>query len=262
MADGMNGPGYSVTPAPTAGRDDPKEGPKRGQRDGVIEAVLNAGLSFWRDLDGVAYATVPAQDGCGPQRHRVQSRRFALLVRDLYGQANLRTVGSQGLVIPGSVSDTAMKEVSTALEAIALRGAEREAEVRVCRWQGAVWLDLGGPTWRLVRVDAAGWRVMDSGDPPLIRPEGLRALPIPKTGHRVRQGAGQLTRVAERGTGPARGFHAAGGVASGGAAPDRPLFSAGAGWRAGQRQVNGVPRATAIDRPVQGRPSSAAPQRR
>ncbi len=155
------------------------EGAKKAQRDRLLEAVLGAGVAFWQDADGTAYATVPASGGTGQQRYRVRSRRFALVVRDLYGQANQRQVGSHGLVIPGSVSDTALAETLPALEAIALRGPVWEPDVRACRWQGAVWLDLGGPDWRLVRVAPGGWRVVDGADVPLVRPDGLRALPVP-----------------------------------------------------------------------------------
>ena len=85
-------------------------------------------------------------------------------------------------MIPGSVSDTTWAETLPALEAIALIGPMHEPEVRTCRWNGAVWLDLGGADWRLVHVDASGWRVVDGADVPLIRSDGMRALPVPVRG--------------------------------------------------------------------------------
>lgn len=165
--------------------DGANEGAKFAQRDRVLEAVLGAGVSFWQDTDGVAYATVPAGNGRGQQRYRVKSGRFKLVVRALYARANPRSVGGLGLVIPGSISDTAMNEAVPALEALALDGPVLEPDVRACRWQGAVWLDLGCPAWRLVRVDAHGWRVVDGADVPLIRPNGLRALPEPERADRT-----------------------------------------------------------------------------
>lgn len=74
----------------------------------------------------------------------------------------------------------ALAETLSTLEAIAFRAQVREPEVRVCTWQGAIWIDLGGEDWRLVRVDANGWSVVDSADLPLIRPNGIRALPLPE----------------------------------------------------------------------------------
>jgi hypothetical protein len=38
----------------------------------------------------------------------------------------------------------------------------------------AIWIDLGDPSWRLVRVDASGWCLVDKADVPLIRPNGMR----------------------------------------------------------------------------------------
>lgn len=187
MADGDVGKSIveNVLGKPSAGKPDgdgPGEGAKKAQRDRLLEAVLGAGVAFWQDADGIAYATIPAGEGMGQQRYRVRSRRFALMVRDLYGRANQRQVGGMGLVIPGSVSDTALAETLPALEAIALRGPVWEPDVRACRWQGAVWLDLGGPDWRLVRVRAGSWQMVDGADLPLVRPDGLRSLPVPTPG--------------------------------------------------------------------------------
>lgn len=160
----------------------PNEGAKTAQRDRLLEAVLGAKVAFWRDADGTAYATLPASDTSGQQRYAVRSRRFALVVRALYGRANQRSIGGRGLVIPGSVSDTALAEALPALEAVALDGPVCEPDVRACRWEGAVWLDLGGPDWKLVRVRPGAWQVVDGADLPLIRPDGLRALPVPVRG--------------------------------------------------------------------------------
>ena len=176
--------------------DGPGDGVRKAQRDRLLEAVLGAKVAFWQDADGTAYATVPASGDTGQQRYRIRSRRFALVVRDLYGQANQRQVGGMGLVIPGSISDTALAETLPALEAIALRGPVWEPDVRACHWQGAVWLDLGGPDWRLVRVDAAGWRVVPGADVPLLRPDGMRALPVPVV---VAPGKRQATLATLRG---------------------------------------------------------------
>ena len=173
----------------------PNEGAKTAQRDRLLEAVLGAGLTFWRDPDGTAYATLPACDTSGQQRYAVRSRRFALVVRALYGRANQRSVGGRGLVIPGSVSDTALAEALPALEAVALDGPVCEPDVRACRWQGAVWLDLGGPDWRLVRVRPGAWQVVDGADLPLIRPDGLRALPVPASGPDRDDTLGKLRRL-------------------------------------------------------------------
>ena len=89
MADGSITPGvgYTIKDSVDADAD---EAPKKAQRERLLEAVLRAGVAFWQDADGTAYATVPASGSMGQQRYRVRSRRFALVVRDFYGRAHQR----------------------------------------------------------------------------------------------------------------------------------------------------------------------------
>lgn len=173
MADGDAGKvKFTLEPAGAAA----DEGKRQAQRDRIIEAVLAAGVGFWRDADGNAFARVKLPGG-GLARYRVRSRAFALVVRALYGDVNPRAVGAT--TIPGSVSDTAMQEALPALEAVAFGQPVLEPEVRVAGFAGAVWLDLGRECWRAVRIDAQGWKVVDRTDAPLIRPDGMRPLPEP-----------------------------------------------------------------------------------
>lgn len=187
--------GLRVVEDDTSG-DAPGEGAKTAQRDRILEAVLRAGLNFWRDEDGEAYANVPASNTSGQQRYRVRSPRFALLVRSLYGQANPRQIGAaMGRVIPGTVSETALAETLLALQAIAQSGLVLEPSVRTCRWQSEVWLDLGGPDWKLVQVQPGKWQVVAGADLPLIRPDGLRELPAPVRLHTAANRNATLTKL-------------------------------------------------------------------
>ena len=179
MADGMDtATGFTVVDGAGIPASEPENRRGPPQRDKVLEVVLAADLTFWRDADGAAYATIPEKDGCGPQRHAVRSSLFRLLLRALYGAARQRTVG--GRQVPGSISDTAMAEVLPALEAMALGGRVAAPAVRSCQdRKGAVWLDLGRKDWSVVRIAGDGWRVLDGADAPLVRPAALRALPVP-----------------------------------------------------------------------------------
>ncbi len=73
-----------------------------------------------------------------------------------------------------------MAEALPALEAMGFDGPIRSPAVRVMRYEGAVWLDLGAPCWRVLRIASDGWRVVEAADVPLIRPDGMRGLPIPQ----------------------------------------------------------------------------------
>ena len=167
--------GMSIVTAP----DDDKRGPP--QRDRIVAAVVTAGVTFWCDNDGHAFASMPIREHV--ERHRVRSRRFALMVRTLYGAANPSANKQLGVagILPGSVSDSAMAEAMPQFEAMALANPiGRDTDVRVIRDAGAVWLDLGDAAWTTIRIAPDGWRIVERATVPLIRPDGLRALPMPE----------------------------------------------------------------------------------
>ncbi|MBL6080215.1 hypothetical protein JMJ56_19540 [Belnapia sp. T18] len=162
----------------------------------IIAAVLDAGVTFWRDPRGTAYATVPREGRT--ERYPVRWTAFKNIVRLIYGDANPVTVkGKAGETVrPGAVSDHSLSEALGAFDAFALRGDEREPRPRLCRTaDGAVWLDLGCPDWALVRVTPEGWQVIDGADVPLIRPAGLGALPVPQRAAGAQDGLHRLLNV-------------------------------------------------------------------
>jgi hypothetical protein len=166
---------YTITDQQAAVDSDDNGKRRAPQRDRIVEVLLAAGVTFWRDRDGYAFATVRRQELI--ERHRVESRRFKLLIRSIYGAA-FPTMSSRGS-IPGGVSDSALAEAIQTFEAMALAGDIREPNVRVMHEQGAVWLDLCNEDWQLIRVTGEGWHPISAADIPLIRPDGLRGLPNP-----------------------------------------------------------------------------------
>ncbi|MGY4802856.1 hypothetical protein [Teichococcus aerofrigidensis] len=163
---------------------DKKERPRRdgNARDDAIEALLDLGATFWRDARGDAYATVPQDDRL--LRFSVRGRDFKNLLRLVYGDRHpVLSEGTGRPPRPGAIPDQALSEAIGACEAMALRGEVRDPRPRVCRTpNGVVWLDLGDETWRLVKITAEGWEVVDRADVPLIRPGGLMPLPVPQRG--------------------------------------------------------------------------------
>src|SRR5690606_19744759 len=144
----------------------------------------------WRDRRGDAYATVPRAGRL--ERYPVRSREFRNLVQLIYGDAN-PVSGPNGKLRPGSAPAQALSEALSTFEAMALRSETRDPRPRLCRGpDGAVWLDLGAADWRLVRITADGWRLVDQADVPLIRSPGLLALPVPS---RSANALGDLARL-------------------------------------------------------------------
>ena len=176
MPDGNKGFTVSTTAIGTPSDDHDRQ----PQREKIIDAVMAAGMTFWRDRDGIAYATV-ILDATIPNgavaHYRMRGRRFGLTVRRIYGLAN--PVHGQRGTRPGAVSDSAMGEAIPALEALALAGPACQPAVRLAENCGAVWIDLGDDTHHAIRVTSAGWTVETRAEAPLIRPDGLRSLPIP-----------------------------------------------------------------------------------
>ncbi len=173
--------GFTVKDEPPPGSAAGEKQEKVPQREKIIEAVADAGVQFWCDPDGHAFATVPCEDPepDGPIMHlRVRGRRFALICRRLYGEAN--PVNGPYGSRPGSVSDSAMGEAVPAFEAMALAtNVVNEPGVRLIESRGSIWIDLRDETFRAIRVTAEGWTIEKQANAPLVRPDGLRALPVP-----------------------------------------------------------------------------------
>jgi hypothetical protein len=63
-----------------------------------------------------------------------------------------------------------------------INAREEPVFVRVAGDADRIFLDLGDPSWRVVRIDATGWCVISSPPVRFRRPAGLKALPIPERG--------------------------------------------------------------------------------
>jgi hypothetical protein len=168
-------PPAPIPPTPGARRSSCQKAPP--QRELIIEAVQNAGVIFWRDADGNAYATAPI--GGTLRRYRLRSRAFGLLVRSIFGRAN-PAASRNGSTRPGSVSESALAEAIGAFNAMAMEGDIMEPAVRVLRSAESIILDLGDDAWRAVVVTEAGWQMVEKTSAPLIRPDGMRPLPVPQ----------------------------------------------------------------------------------
>jgi hypothetical protein len=83
------------------------------------------------------------------------------------------------------------QSIQEALDVIAAKayfdGCEDQVFLRVAERQGSLWIDLGDRAWRAVEVTAYGWRVSDK---PLVRfrrSPGMRELPVPTKGGKLKE---------------------------------------------------------------------------
>jgi len=135
----------------------------------VLEVIEDRIDTF--TADGTVYASVRV-DG-----HRetwpVDSQRFEGWVCQEFWTTAKTTVGS-----------TALKEAVQVIQAQArFGGREERVHVRLAKGTDcAIYVDLGDPEWRAVKVTPAGWEVVSEPPVHFVRKHGMLALPAPQHG--------------------------------------------------------------------------------
>jgi hypothetical protein len=127
---------------------------------------------LFHSLDGRAYATLVI--GEHVETWPVPSKRFRGWLASAYYEATRKPAPTQ-----------AMAEALALAEARALAADGLTISLRVAEAGGCVYLDLGDDRWRVVEVDAHGWRVLDRAPVRFRRAAGMLALPEPVRGGRV-----------------------------------------------------------------------------
>lgn len=134
-----------------------------------VLARLAGEPELWHDQFGVALATFEL-DG-----RRVNSRVDGQLFRDWLRMAYEDETGSAmppgREMVNGCIEQTSSRARS--------RGRRQESFVRVGWGGNARWLDLGREEWQAVRIDAAGWEVVENPPVKFTRGDGDVSLPVP-----------------------------------------------------------------------------------
>ena len=103
---------------------------------------------------------------------KLRGREFKTWLRRQFYQATATAIGSQ-----------ALEDALGVLEGKGLfEGPEITTHVRIAGDDSIVYLDLGDDTWRVVRISAAGWEIMEDSPVRFRRPPGMLALPMPVSG--------------------------------------------------------------------------------
>src|SRR5262245_55179460 len=93
---------------------------------------------------------------------------------------------SAGVADEGAPNSDALQSALNVLEAKAhFDSPERPVHVRVGGLCDRLYLDLCDEHWRVVEIDATGWRVIDNPPVRLRRAAGMQALPMPVAGGSV-----------------------------------------------------------------------------
>lgn len=141
-------------------------------------------LELSHTADGEPYATL-TRDG-HRETHAMRTRAMRDYARHRYYTQHRRPLRGESL-----------KEAFEVLEARArYEGAEHPVWLRVAERDGALYLDLGDPTWRAVEVTAEGWRIV--AEPPVRFRRAATTLALPEPArHGSLEPLRRLVRVAD-----------------------------------------------------------------
>jgi hypothetical protein len=168
-----------IAPRPRPdGADGSKSTSSGGERQKLTQAEVLLSLAaadeHWHATDGRAYATVRVEENG-------QVREESLPVR---GKDYRQWLGRRFFQETGkAISVGTLQDVLGVLEARArYEGREREVFCRVGQGAGRLYIDLCDRRWRVVEVDAGGWRVLDASPVRFRRARGMLPLPLPERG--------------------------------------------------------------------------------
>jgi hypothetical protein len=132
---------------------------------------LATSAELFHSNDGNGYAEIKIG---GERTHRetyaINSRDFKRwLTREYYRRTT------------SAPSSNAMATALLTIEAKAqFDGPEREVFLRAAGHDGKFYLDLCDADWRVLEIDAQGWRLVANPPVRFIRRKGMKALPLPK----------------------------------------------------------------------------------
>jgi hypothetical protein len=146
----------------------------------LVELVDDAGVELFHDADGEAFARFPVIEGDADEvDHREVSRLRARLFRRWLSRQYYMAAGKA----PGS---QALEDALGVLEGRAIfDGEQHDVHVRVAEVDGRIYIDLCDTHWRVVEVDARGWRVLKESPVVFYRAKAMLPLPVPVRGGSV-----------------------------------------------------------------------------
>jgi hypothetical protein len=134
---------------------------------------LAADVELFCEPDGKGektYATVPVNGHY--ETYRINSSEFRLWLTNRFYSLYEEAVSSQP-----------MQDAINALTAKAYcEGARHKVFNRIGELNGKLYYDLGDELWRVVEIEASGWRILDKSPVKFIRPSSYKAQVIPVRG--------------------------------------------------------------------------------
>ena len=150
---------------------------KTSQADRLVSLVLSRVASLWATDEGREFCTLNRE---GHQENlRLRSSSFRSFASHLFYQAEDKAVGAQGL-----------HDSIQTLCGIAVFDPDSEKHssyVRIAPDGYAIYLDLGRPDWKVVRIEPGSWTVTDECPVKFVRPPGMLPIEIPDPDGDIRE---------------------------------------------------------------------------
>jgi hypothetical protein len=142
----------------------------RSQATALVELTGKRVVALWHNPEGTGFITVPVAG------HRenwpIRSRGFRLWLQREHFAESKSVANAQ-----------AVQDAIGVLEGKAVfEGPEYDVHIRVAEHEGSIFIDLGDSHWRVVKIDARGWRVMTRSPVRFRRCKGMLPLPKPAPG--------------------------------------------------------------------------------
>ena len=159
-----------------------------GDDTDMFSSLVDIGIKRAKELwhhDEEGYVTLARDDG-HLEHLKVNHPTFRHFLSKEYGKTFQRGTPDGELVpiYPDKPDlDAAIYQLN--LHAI-YEGKEYRPRVRLNYIDDALWLDLGRPDWKCVRITSQGWQIRDRCEAKIIRGSGAKALPIPVEGGDIR----------------------------------------------------------------------------
>jgi len=149
-----------------------KKSGKQSQRERLDREVAPL-LDTWHTSDGTAFASFDVNGH--RENHRVRSKQFRYwVIRKAMEKSE-------------SVGKAAIDDVVSFVEARAIVGPERAAEMRVAEHEGNIYIDLADQNWRAIRISPEGWEVVSTPPVRFYRSGGMEPLPEPRPGGKLEE---------------------------------------------------------------------------
>jgi 5S rRNA maturation endonuclease (ribonuclease M5) len=135
---------------------------KKEERFSQAQLLVNlaADVELWHD-DDTAYGTIKVEDH--RENHPINGKGFRSWLARQFWQTFKKVPGAQALQDAlGVLGGKAQYE-----------GQQRTVFVRVAEHDGAIYLDLAGEDWRVVKVTARGWELVEQPPVMFIRKRGM-----------------------------------------------------------------------------------------